>query len=1264
MRCIAVLVMLACVPAWGDAAPASTSNTQKILARVSDRHNITTGTGVLVVEGILYDIVLENEELVLRPVDSADEEILRVPVPTVLLQGIASVPEPQSAGRAPKPIPALWGEAGSQGVSSYEIADSWSAVEFMLDTVPELVVPQRNQSVPCVSFDGNNYLVVWEDWRGGGDIYCTRIAPDGTVLDPGGVAVAAVAGYQLAPAVAFNGNEYIVVWEDWRRGYYADVYGARISTSGVVLDPGGRPISTARDDQWRPAIEHGSTQCLVVWEDFRSGSGFDIYGTRLGPGLSILDPSGIAITTSVGYDEAPQLTERSGEWLVTWSRWSEGFSLSDVYAARVTADGTVLDTNGFVVTAASGIQASPRVGSDGTSYLVAWTDQRDGAPDVYACRLDRAGVRLDQSDILISQAAKGQWVTGVRHNGTDFVVVWDDGRTGSDVYAARVSGGGTVREPDGIAVCTAAGVQYMSALNSDGKHSLVVWSDKRNGGNSVVYGARLAESGAVLDVDGSRLSGATNKQQFPSVARGGSGYLAVWEDARNGDVDIYGCRYRADGLLLDEIPFLVARGDSDQVQPAVAFDGTNYLVVWTDYCGSEPPDIRGCRVSTSGVVLDPDGLEVAVTAGEQSSPALASDGVNYLVVWQDDRSCNNWDDIYCVRVSSSGAVLDNSHIPVSATFLWQIAPAVASSGSEYLVVWEDHRPGVQGDIYGCRVGSDGVVLDTFGVAISTHPSAQFAPDVASNGTSYLVVWADERNGHSDIYGSRFSRGALDPEGRRIYSSWYDQTAPSLCWDDETYNAAWNSALGSARGVMVGRLGASVTLTGLYTIGQQFCSEVEPDLAGAGGEITAVYQRWTSDHEGRSYSQYRVWASCYDEPNVEPGWWRLPDVPAAWRQVKHGGGLTALNDKVYVMVGNRTFEVYEYDIWARKWSRLPDVPLGASGRPVGTGACMTNDGQSVYLLKGNRTYEFYRYDPVTGIWSELPQPVLRKKAKGASMAFDGKRTVYMIPGERTREWKIFDVADEVWTSPDPESLPTTGWKHGSFLVVAGEKLYGLRCGHRTNELYELNTGERAKVWTRLEGMPVYSRRLRRKKKAKDGAGGAWNGHRIYALKGGKTNEFYAFDPSAGTWEEMLELGQPWGEPRRPVRQGGGLTYSPVAGGFFALVGNRTNEFWFYMPGGKEKTDSRSHVAVDTPLQRQPRVVISPNPTPGRAVIQWDGAGSGTGEATFYDATGRLAFRTQTERGICELPAGVLGPGIYLVKVRDETQSAQAKIVVTE
>lgn len=79
--------------------------------------------------------------------------------------------------------------------------------------------------------------------------------------------------------------------------------------------------------------------------------------------------------------------------------------------------------------------------------------------------------------------------------------------------------------------------------------------------------------------------------------------------------------------------FIVCNSPGVQYAPSIGFDGTNFLITWTDGRDSLE-QIYGARVSTSGVVLDPGGFQVFRENDEQISSDIAYDGTNYLVVWQ------------------------------------------------------------------------------------------------------------------------------------------------------------------------------------------------------------------------------------------------------------------------------------------------------------------------------------------------------------------------------------------------------------------------------------------------------------------------------------------------------------------------------------------------------------------------------------------------------------------------------------------------------
>lgn len=174
-----------------------------------------------------------------------------------------------------------------------------------------------------------------------------------------------------------------------------------------------------------------------------------------------------------------------------------------------------------------------------------------------------------------------------------------------------------------------------------------------------------------------------------------------------------------------------------QTIPSVAFDGTNFLVVWEDQRISAERDIFGARVSPQGEILDPIGIPICTSQSAQSYANVAWGGQNYLVVWQDWRS-GNWA-IYGARVNPDGNVLDPDGFFIAGGLEWALYPTVSSDGTNFFVVWSDYKLGTA-DIYGTRVTPSGEVLDPQGISISASYRNELCPAIAYNGSVFLVAW--------------------------------------------------------------------------------------------------------------------------------------------------------------------------------------------------------------------------------------------------------------------------------------------------------------------------------------------------------------------------------------------------------------------------------------------------------------------------------------------------------------------------------------------
>jgi hypothetical protein len=688
---------------------------------------------------------------------------------------------------------------------------------------------------PAVAGNGTDYLVVWKNLDN--EVYGARVTRDGMVADPWGFAICAGTNSPDAPAVASNGGDYLVVWQDFRDRSSTNIYGARVTSAGVVLDTNGTAICLAANDQTQPAAAARGSDYLVAWEDRRGSTSSDIYGARVSSAGMVADPEGIAISTGPYDHLAPAAAGNGTNWLVVWHSLRPGgaFSYSgDIYGARVTSAGVVSDVNGIAISTqpAEPGQLSPAVGSSGTHYFVVWQDYRHGYDnaDIYGARVTSAGGVSDAAGIPISTAADSQYYPTVAFNGTTYLVGWWDQRNGSgangykkDFYATRVTVGGTVFNPSGIPISTnlISGVDSPK-VTASGTNFFALW---RGGG--VVYGARLSSTGTVQGTNGIPITFGPNAQWRPAVAFNGSNYLVVWEDERHttmtlDDTHLYGTRVTRAGTVLDpsgiDIGPAVARGTpavaasghdflvvweggndafgslvtgagvvgvrnvpitttayNAQVPATVAGNGNGWLVVWTDGRNlASRPDIYGARVSTAGVVADPAGIALCTLDGQQHSPAVAASGSDYLAVWQDKRLATNVDnlEVFGTRVSGEGVVLDPSGLRNSRSNRSASIPAVAGNGSDYFVVWQDVRPAGAGPgMYGARISRDGTVADPDGIAIKTGlPYEQLLPAVAATDREYLAVWMDTRHslfgGIYDVYGARVGRDGqvLDPGG--------------------------------------------------------------------------------------------------------------------------------------------------------------------------------------------------------------------------------------------------------------------------------------------------------------------------------------------------------------------------------------------------------------------------------------------------------------------------------------------------------------------
>ena len=305
------------------------------------------------------------------------------------------------------------------------------------------------QTASDVASDGTNRLAVWVDGRNGNpDIYAARIRPDGTSLDPAGIAVATGAASQRAPSVAFDGVRFLVAWTVGPVGS-ENVRAARVSTAGVVLDPSGITIRATAASEKVGAVARNGDGFLVTWV----GADVGLRATRVSTAGVVLDASGIALSLWSGASTAAW---NGTSTLLAWGVLLSSGHGRQLWALRVTPQGTVLDSSPIVVADYPGdALLVPDVDATGSGWLAVTAFGRtDGTLDVAGALVASNGDVTDSSIPLPDGGGTEDQPTVACT--ASCLVAW---REEGDVHAARVEADGDVLDPDGFVVAGSPSVE-------------------------------------------------------------------------------------------------------------------------------------------------------------------------------------------------------------------------------------------------------------------------------------------------------------------------------------------------------------------------------------------------------------------------------------------------------------------------------------------------------------------------------------------------------------------------------------------------------------------------------------------------------------------------------------------------------------------------------------------------------------------------------------------------------------------------------------
>lgn len=652
---------------------------------------------------------------------------------------------------------------------------------------------------------GSSSLVAWKTEQ---RVYVSRVAPSGAVLDRAiRVGDSNQNGDDLGNdlALAFDGTNYLVVW-----GHAGHLRMARITQNGAVLDPGGMRVSARPGTQSTPAVAFDGQNYLITWMhshlDDATGWVADLYGARVTPGGLVLDPEAIPVSVAPGEESAPQLTfDGQNFWAVWWG-------LSGVRGVRISSAGQVLDPTSLVV--ANGV--APKLAFDGSNVLVAWASGNE----VRGRFLARSDQPLGEAFLIGLGQGQPSFpaptvVTDLTFDGTHYLATWQFHFMVRATRSVRVSPSGAAVPP---VVSLFAQPQGAPRVAFDGSNYLAVTAVDTWSHDGDIVGTRLSPAATVVEPTSFMISRGINQQRAPVLTSNANGALLVWSDVRDPEAQqwgIYAARLDAQQRLLTPVIHVADTG-TDPVSAAVASNGTDYLVTWA------ADGVHAARVSASGAVLDPAAILVDSSPGARK-PRVAYAKGTYLVAW--DKYTLS-DDVYRARIDANGVLLDPSPIAAPPSILGNVGaelvaidaggPTSSPNDPAFLLAWSQLGNHPEQRVVAARLSANGSLLGNV-LTVSAEAAYATPASLAFDGAQVLLAWQQQPNPQQqpqfDLYAARIQRSGavLDPGGFRLAGSAANETSASVSYNGLLFAAAWTASStetqsGDARGAWIDAAG--------------------------------------------------------------------------------------------------------------------------------------------------------------------------------------------------------------------------------------------------------------------------------------------------------------------------------------------------------------------------------------------------------------------------------------------------------------------------
>jgi len=653
-------------------------------------------------------------------------------------------------------------------------------------------------------------------------------------------------GRQLAPKVTYYSDDYVVVvWEDWASPSVSGIGANFISSSGVLKfssDGDADLVFTMESPSTPfPRVKASDTGAFVVWL-----SASDIHSVqKLTP--SNINEWGAPISlTGVSQEQARLTADGNGGVFITWE------NENTISIQHLDSSGNKSFNNPPILSDLNTEQFYPLVRSDGDNgAFVVWADGPLNYNGIASLSLDyrhisTTGTPTSCDDDLLNSAECGisflygfggqikkSSTKAISIDGNKNLIYWQDYRNG--IYNPQTYGsiGGEADSFESVYLLSEYPYQDSPQIVQANEYIFFMGFSNQGG---EVYFQRMDKYLNLLD-DAVQVYDSGNQQSSdesrPLLSSWGDGNVFYGFSEPSGNGDIYLQKYDSNGNEAWDIPQLIANEVGDEVVQGLFPTDDGGCIIIYDFLFYPNFSLKLAKINSNGMMVENWENVLLSTEGDKGyfeDAVQTSDGL--FVTWRNnDKELfgkhipfenTNPSNLNTINISTNGEHYTSS---TSLDF--------SSELNEVLTCWQGETGAVY-NIHCATINISNLTVTEEIVIYEDYGNSQKNPSViATERSSYLVTWEDERNGnYSDLYIQEISsgEGQMETGGEILCDAVFNQYNSQLnrvetSANKEAYLLLWEDDRSSGKEFVTNIFSQKINLLDCVSLG---------DLNGDGG----------------------------------------------------------------------------------------------------------------------------------------------------------------------------------------------------------------------------------------------------------------------------------------------------------------------------------------------------------------------------------------------------------------------------------------------